>query len=218
VKPGTARLTRSQRQAQTRDQLLDAASTLFARDGIQATSLEQIAAEAGFTRGAVYSNFADKDALVVALLDRRVGESTAEIAALYEQDPEPDAFYRALYARTQRRSAAEQERVLFVEFWLYALRNPGIRAMLAERFRARRDATAHVIRRQFADLGIPVPRDAELMAAVVLALDEGLALHGQVDPEAHPDGLLFDALSDILQGQITLAREGQAGQAGQARR
>jgi AcrR family transcriptional regulator len=204
-----SRLTREQRRSRTREELLDAASTLFARDGIQATSVEQIAAEAGYTRGAVYSNFADKDELVVALLDRRVRQSTAEVAALYERVPEPDAFYRALHERARRRSTAEHERVLFVEFWLHALRNPGVRPALAERLRAWRDAIARVVTRQFADLGVELPRPAEHMAAVVLAMDEGLALHRQVDPDAHPDGLLFDALSDMLQGQAALSRERQ---------
>jgi AcrR family transcriptional regulator len=207
--PTRTRLTRSERRAQIRDQLLDAASVLFARDGIQGTSIERIAAEAGFTRGAVYSNFADKDDLVVTLLDRRVERSVAEVAEIYRQDPEPDQFHRALYLRAQERAATGDEQVLFIEFWLYALRNPHIRPKLATRFEARRDALADLVERQFADLGATPPADPSDMAKVILALDEGLSLHRAVDPDSHPEELFFQTLSDLMEAALALSRERQ---------
>lgn len=209
-------LTRQERRARTREQLLDAASRLFAHQGIQATSVEQIAAEAGYTRGAVYSNFADKDDLIVALLDRRVAEAIDAVEQIYRKHPEPEAFYRALHERSQRRGLDAEDRVLMVEFWLYALRNPAIRPRLAARSAARRAAIARVIKQQFADLGIPLPVDAETMATVVLAMDEGLTLHRQLDPQSHPPGLFIEALSDMLRGQAALARV-EAGEARAAR-
>lgn len=202
-----ARLTRQEQRELTRERLLDAASTLFARQGIAPTTVEQIAAEAGYTRGAVYSNFADKDELLVALVDRRVTETIAEVRELYEQNPDPDVFHRALRERSRRRHGTDEERVLWVELGLYALRNPAIRPQLLARFAAQRDAMADLIERQFRELGVPLPNDPRNMAMVVLALDEGLMLHRQLDPESHPEGLFYDALSDMLHGTIALARE-----------
>lgn len=200
------RPTRRDRRAETRSRLLDAASTLFTRQGIQATTLEQIATAAGFTRGAVYSNYTDKDDLVVALLDRRVERSIAEVEEVFEQDHDPAAFYAALLERARRR-AAIAEQVLWVEFWLYALRNRRVRPKLAARFAARRRAVARVIELQFADMGVALPGDPEGMATSVLAMDEGLALHRLVDPAAHPDDLLYEALWNMLHGAAALARE-----------
>lgn len=199
-------MTRSERRAQIRDELLDAAEALFARDGIQATSIEKIAAEAGFTRGAVYSNFADKDDLVVALLQRRVERSISEIHEIYEQHAEPEDFYRALHERQRRRKDADQERVLFVEFWLYALRTPSLRPKLAARFAAKREAISNFIVRQYTDLGIELPVDPTRAATVVLALDEGLALHREVDPDAIPDGLFYEFLADLLHRDLERGR------------
>jgi AcrR family transcriptional regulator len=200
------RLTRSERRARIREELLDAAEVLFAREGIQATSVEKIAAEAGFTRGAVYSNFADKDDLVVALLDRRVERSIFEIDEIYEQSSEPQAFYEALHERQRERTDTDEERVLFVEFWLHALRTPSIRPKLAQRFAAKRAAVADFIVRQYSDLGIELRVDPLKAATVVLALDEGLALHREVDSDAVPEGLFYEFLADMVDADLARAR------------
>ena len=75
-------LTRRERQEQTRDRLLDAATKVFARRGYHEASVEEIAAEAGFTTGAVYSNFAGKEELFLALAEREVTHRVAEIRAV----------------------------------------------------------------------------------------------------------------------------------------
>ena len=66
------RLTRAERQRQTRRALLDAAARVFVRRGFQASSVEEISAEAGYTRGAFYSNFESKEQLFIELLHERV--------------------------------------------------------------------------------------------------------------------------------------------------
>src|SRR4051794_40496154 len=75
-------LTRRERQEQTRDRLLDAAAKVFARRGYHQASLEEIAAEGGYSTGAVYSNFSGKEELFLALADREVDERVAEIRAV----------------------------------------------------------------------------------------------------------------------------------------
>src|SRR4051795_10239101 len=75
-------LTRRERQEQTREGLLEAAARVFARRGYQQASVEEIAAEAGFSTGAVYSNFAGKQELFLALADREVAKRIAELRML----------------------------------------------------------------------------------------------------------------------------------------
>ena len=74
------RLTRKEKQAETRRRLLDAGERVFLRRGLQGSTVEEIAAEAGFTRGAFYSNFEGKDELFVELLQDRVYRRYAEMA------------------------------------------------------------------------------------------------------------------------------------------
>ncbi|WP_310630959.1 TetR/AcrR family transcriptional regulator [Paraburkholderia sp.] len=87
------RMTREASQAQTREKLIDVAQTLFARDGYAATSLERIADEAGFSKGAVYSNFDGKEALFLDVLDAHGKTSLATIlAALHDAQSLGDAI------------------------------------------------------------------------------------------------------------------------------
>jgi AcrR family transcriptional regulator len=205
-----SRLSRAESQAETRSRLLDAATSLFARVGIAATTVEQIAGEAGFTRGAFYSNFDTKDALVVALLDERVNRTITEVGQLLEANPSPEAFFAALTEREATRATQRDERdaaLLKTELWLYAVRNSEIRPKLAARLAALRKATAHVAETQFAESRVPLPGDPETMAAVVHALDDGIVLHRLVDPEAYPENLFFEAVLAMQRGAAALARE-----------
>jgi AcrR family transcriptional regulator len=205
-----SRLSRSESQARTRQRLLEAASKVFARDGIQAATVEQIATTAGFTRGAFYSNFSGKDELVVTLLDDWVNRTVTEIGELFERDHTPTKFFEALYQRELSRAAtrdARNETLLWTEFWLYALRNPRIRPRLAARLRALREATAFMVETQFAEMDVALPASSQQMAAVILALDAGLMLHQHIDPGAYPDTTFFDALFFMQRAVAALARE-----------
>ena len=73
------RKTQAERREETREQILAAAAAVFAKRGFHATSLEAIAEEAGFSRGAVYYNFADKEELFLELLDRRCAERAHDL-------------------------------------------------------------------------------------------------------------------------------------------
>src|SRR6476660_712827 len=81
------RLTRKEKQAETRKRLLDAGERVFLRRGLQGSSVEEIAAEAGFTRGAFYSNFKSKDELFVELLHTRIYDRYAEMAEETQKQP-----------------------------------------------------------------------------------------------------------------------------------
>src|SRR3712207_4431972 len=93
------RLTRQERQAQTREQLVDAATRVFARRGYAAASIEEIADEAGFTHGAVYSNFGGKEDLFLAVYAERIVRRQGEILVAHDRGATP---------RDQARGAADQ--------------------------------------------------------------------------------------------------------------
>ena len=67
-----ARLTRAESQARTSQRLIEAAATVFGRRGLQGASIEEVATEADYTKGAVYSNFGSKDELFLAVLEARL--------------------------------------------------------------------------------------------------------------------------------------------------
>src|SRR5215216_2498682 len=113
-------LTRRQRQEQTRQRLLEAATRVFARRGYQQATLQDIANEAGFTIGAVYSNFSGKEELFLALADQEVEERVAEIRAV--ADAAERGERPAAAAADQFRDFIERDPdwpLLFYEFWSF---------------------------------------------------------------------------------------------------
>jgi AcrR family transcriptional regulator len=132
------RSRQKERAEATRRKLLAAAETIFARDGFEAARLEDIAAEAGYTRGAFYANFKSKEDIFFALLDSWIAERMAEVYALIEKYDTPrkrlDAL-RDMYAEfAQNRRLA----LLSLEFKLYAIRHPRAQARLRARNKSMR--------------------------------------------------------------------------------
>ena len=197
------RLTRTQRRQQTRTRLLDAAGQVFAQRGFHATTLDEVAEVAGYTKGAVYSNFANKDALFLALLDQRVAAQLQQVQALYAIDSTQE-LAAALRARTEQDFAAARDfGLLMVEFSLYAMRNPTAQAELATRYRQLRERLAELITSRYARHHSTLPRPAEHLAALALATDAGLFLQYTADPGALPWELHADAIIHLLDPSST---------------
>src|SRR4029453_13277438 len=130
-----ARLTRAERQHQTRARLLDSAGQVSAGRGFHAATVDEVAEAAGYTKGAVYSNFATKDELFLALLDQRVAAQLRQAEALYAIESSQE-LRAAMGGRTEQEFAAARDfGVLMAEFSLYAMRNPAAQAELAKRYR-----------------------------------------------------------------------------------
>jgi AcrR family transcriptional regulator len=192
-------LTRREKQEQTRQQLLDAAARVFARRGYQRSSVEEIAAEAGFTTGAVYSNFAGKEELFLALADRQVDGRIAEIRSV------ADAAERGEEASAE---AAEQFAhflesdphwpLLFYEFWSFGVRNAEIQEEFSKRRDAVRDALAETLERVAKQLGFRLRFPAPVLAAAVSAALNGLAFERAADPESIPDDVFAEFISAVL--------------------
>jgi AcrR family transcriptional regulator len=200
---------RDEQKALTRRRLLEAAEGVFARRGFHGASVEEIAREAGATTGALYSNFAGKEDLFLALFE----ESTAAQVGEYSQ-----IFAAGATLEEQARGGADRwmqmlrERPryfpLFIEFWAYAVREPEVRQRFAERFASFRSTMTRLVVEGAEQHGLPVtPGFAERLGVVVNALGNGLALEKLADPAAVPDELFGDMLVFIFQGLAALARE-----------
>lgn len=203
---------------ETRTRLLDAAVEVFVARGIAAASVEDIAEAAGFSRGAFYSNFADKDALVLALLQRASDEAIAEIEGLLETHPDPDDYIRAtqeLMMSPSRRNGHHHP-VLSVELMLYSLRNPAARPLLKERIDRAEASIWRVVERNATALGLGAGDNRRAIAAMIVAMDDGFALHAIVDPERDPVELFATALDFLAEAGAAIAFQERHGQPGRA--
>ena len=195
------RLTRDERKAETREALLDAASRVFARRGYHAAAVDEVAADAGFSTGALYSNFEGKEDLFLALLQREIERQVDEVSRIVAERPTLDERARGGAEYWIDFLDREPELVLlFMEFWAYAVRHPEVRSRFAARYAEVRRSLARMIGEGARDLGIELRRSPEELAVAVDALADGFALQKLADPESVPNALLGEALAMLLEG------------------
>jgi AcrR family transcriptional regulator len=187
------RLTRAESQARTRAQLVATAKELFLRDGYGVTSLEKVADEAGYSKGAVYSNFRNKDELCLAVLDEIHAAQAMMIAEAISGAITIEERLAAFEAWAEANVGNEAWTALEVEFAVSARRDSTVRAELAKRDRAIRDMVALLITRQAADFGVTLPMPAETAATALLSLGIGLGMRRAIDPTI-PVSVLTDTL------------------------
>jgi AcrR family transcriptional regulator len=197
------RLSRKERQRQTRERLLEAAERVFLRRGLQGSSVEEIAAEAGYTRGAFYSNFKSKDELFVELLQDRVYRGYRKILEELPDEAEtPRERMRRGAERLREVQEGEDGRWLF-RLWLECLtqaaRDEEFRKLAAGFWSANREAMAARGEDEYRELGRKPPLPTDQMATGMIALDIGLAVQHLVDPDAVPLDL-YEPLYDLLFG------------------
>ena len=205
------RLSRAEKRIDTRERLLESALVVFAREGFGGASVEEIAEEAGFSTGAVYSAFGGKQELFFALLDKILEQEKREIGEIFEQNESLDAVVTAIGRwKPGPLESEEQWRVLATEFWLHAVRDPKARALLAERQRRQRAATAAQLEGLYEEQGRRPPVEAGLLADAVIGMQIGMAMRAIVDPEAVPEGSYARVLG-ILLGTPDASEMGSAG-------
>lgn len=180
------RLTREEKKAQTRERLLEAAWSVFVERGFLAPTLDDIAEAAGLTKGAVYSNFANKDDLVLAVIEGKALDQILD--NIKEVDFEASADTQAVAAGARFMATYEQKPLLFsLEFTLYAARNPELSARLGALQREIHDTVAEIITRTSADFGATLPMSASHLAILFDAFATGLALLRLHDPDIPAD-------------------------------
>jgi AcrR family transcriptional regulator len=203
---------RDEQRAITRRRVLDAAEAVFARRGFHGASMEEIAREAGATTGALYSNFAGKEDLFLALFEERIASDIGEYSEIVAA---------GTTLQEQARGAGDhwmqilRERPnyfpLLIEFWAYAVREPRLRERLGGSFAALRSGSARVASEAAKRSGFPASAEAgEYLGLFINALGNGLALEKLVDPDAVPDPLFGEMLAFVFGAFEALVRENPA--------
>jgi len=182
----------------TREKLFEAAARVFEEQGIGGASIEAIAAAAGFTRGAFYSNFKSKDELIIAMLEDHVEQSIGRIRDLLEKHKNLADFIDAL--KTVGRSQQDplgRSPLLHMEMILFVARAEKRRPELAKRLRARRQLITDIIETTARNSGRTIILNPTWAGALVLALADGFRLHRLIDPETTPPDSFFRAIGDL---------------------
>ncbi|MEE6137843.1 TetR/AcrR family transcriptional regulator [Mycobacterium sp. 050128] len=194
VKPHRTRPTRGE----VRDRILDAASKVFAAEGFAGATIDAIGQAAGFTKGAVYSNFESKDELFLALVDREFELRGEQIAIALDSS----GGDTAAAAREVSRSVLDSVRdhsdyyVLLVEYWLRAQRDPQLRERLIGRRRAAADQALHIV-----ESTDTVPSDRRLVdvAQLVVTINLGVAMEEVLRPGSINPDLLAQLITALLE-------------------
>jgi AcrR family transcriptional regulator len=188
------RLTRKEKQAHTRFCLMESAARVFTRRGLQQASIDEVAGDAGFTKGAFYANFKSKEELFLAMLDERFAQRIEQIDRVWSSDGDMrDKARQAGEDFAEYLSDDEWSR-LFFEFAAYAARNEEFRQELVTRYRALRERVADIYSRQKEKLGIEPAVAPEQVAAMIFAMVNGLALEKLLEPDVVAD----DAFGTML--------------------
>ncbi|MGH2636911.1 MAG: TetR/AcrR family transcriptional regulator [Acidimicrobiia bacterium] len=190
-------LTPERRRQQTRDHLLEAAGRVFAERGFHGATMDQVAAAAGFTKGAVYSNFKNKEDLFLALLDERIQQQLALVEQAHNADSGewgPAASQPWVDITAQMLWGDRDWQLLNFEFVLYAARHEEARRKLAERERATHKLLQPLIEVEFANL-INAGFSAEDVMTIVTALFGGISNLHLTDPDTSDEHLVETAIN-----------------------
>jgi len=185
---------------ETRRRLFEAAADVFAKQGIGAASVEAITTTAGFTRGAFYSNFADMDELIAAMLADHIQQTVGRYVELLARHRDPDDFMEAL--RAVDRSTQDplgRSPLLHLELLLYSARAAEHRHELAELLEARRRIIVDiVVGTGLSETGLG-SLDPDQIAAILLAMEDGFRLHELIDPTRTPSDSFLRSISALQQ-------------------
>src|SRR5258708_18315692 len=183
---------------ETCDKLFEAAARVFEEHGIGGASIETIAAAAGFSRGAFYSNFKSKDELIIAMLEDHLGQTIRRNLELLARHKNLADFIGALM--TMDRSQQDplgRSPLLHMEMILFVARAERRRPELAKRLRAGRKLIANVIETTSNNSGKNPVLDPAWWGAIVLAMEDGFRLHRLIDPDTTPADSFLRAISDL---------------------
>ncbi|GAA0604646.1 TetR/AcrR family transcriptional regulator [Kribbella sandramycini] len=176
-------MTRAESQAQTRETLVATAADLFLKDGYAATSLEKVADEAGFSKGAVYSNFRNKDELCLAVVDAIRADQAQKLARALENRTTLEEML-AGFERWAEATIGDVGWTTFeVEFSVRSRQDESIRVAVAERNLAIREAVTLLLDEHARAFGITLPMPAADCATALLSLGVGLGVQRAIDPQ-----------------------------------
>lgn len=172
------RLTRQESRLETRKRLLESAAQLFARGGYEGASVDLIAESAGYSKGAFYSNFENKEAIFLELLDAHKRREIDALARLVAQDIPASKLLSMIRDSESWRDSDFDFGLLSAEFQLQACRDKTFAETYAKLHRTHRDTMAGLVAKLFAKLNRTPPSDPKNLADIIMALTTGLSLQG----------------------------------------
>lgn len=193
------RLTREERRARTREDLLQAAAEVFGKRGYHGASLDEVAEAAGYTKGAVYSNFGSKEELFLEVADRRVASLVNMLLEVF-REAKPNEILLNLFETAHNFANADNFILLDMEFRLYARRHPEAREKLATRDSAMLQGLGDLLDQHFKSTGVKPALPPLDIARAVWGLADGLSLQGATDPSVMENGLPEKALRTLVAG------------------
>jgi AcrR family transcriptional regulator len=171
----------------TRARLIQSAKKIFARDGFEAAKLEEIAADAGYTRGAFYANFKNKEDLFFALLEREVSSRIEKVRSKMDKFQDPAAKLKALRTFFLDMCLDRRWSLLALEFKLFAVRHPQVKARLAAMNRRFVSSRVNILHNVMEGLGRHLPASANAVGISLSALTNGLTLEHMLDRTVMPE-------------------------------
>ena len=211
------RLTRKQKQAHTRACLMHSAARVFARRGLQQASIDEVAEDAGFTKGAFYANFKSKEELFLAMLDERFAKRIEDIERVIAgEGSTAQKARRAGDQFVQRLSADREWERLFFEFSAYAARDEDFREELVTRYRAMRDRIAAALQTHAEEAEKESVLGSDQVALMVSVMGNGFALEKLLEGDAVADELYGTMLMIFFAGLDALKSTSPPLLAGQA--
>lgn len=190
-------LTRAERQANTRARLIATARELFLNEGYAVTSLDRVAEAAGYSKGAVYSNFSGKEELCLAVLDDVHAEQIEGVLSAFSMDASLDARIDAFAEWVKIGVGQPRITALEVEFAAAARHSPYVAHQLQRRHEEVIDGLAELIRNVVAETGVTLPQSAEDVALMLLSLGIGLGALRSLNPDLNVD-VLVDTMRALL--------------------
>jgi AcrR family transcriptional regulator len=160
----------------TRARLIQAAEMIFARDGFEAAKLEDIAAEAGYTRGALYANFESKEDLFLAMLEEKIVQRMQQLREHISRHDQPAKKLGAFRNFWLGLCQDQQWSILTLEFKLFAVRHPEVKARLAALHRRMVSSGVDLLEEIVHGLDRQLPISAHAMGVAFFALSSGLTL------------------------------------------
>lgn len=196
-------LTPERRRLQTRAHLLAAAAQVFAQRGYHEATLDEVATVAGFTKGAVYSNFKNKEDLFLALFKADAERGTAALRATLDQSDVPGIARITDFVTLVRQLPEPADStfgLLYLEFLLYAARHGPARDQLRQIDDEATEALAQIIEDERRRQGIE-PLDSPTQAArLVEALFRGIGLLSLTEPDVVDDKFIEAAINFVARG------------------
>lgn len=193
------RLTREQSQQQTRERLLKVATSMFAKRGFYDTSVDRIAEAAGYSKGAVYSNFGSKDDLFLAVFSNQQTEDIDHIEKKAETFNSLEEFIQFINKNHElERKENRDWSILKLEFLLYAMRQETVRINLAEILEENRVQMTNILKKFYPTDTGKLDISIDHLAFILLSLDIGIGIQSYVDEESTPKDIYSLGLQRLL--------------------